>query len=204
MLARSRAAALLLLLLLLALPAVVARAEEGAEEDPYSEPGIYGAFGGTFAWQLFEDDLDTPALPVTVNNSMGVEIRLGYRAHPYVAGEVAIDVLDGFNGEVGTQNTSIDLLAGTFNLKGYLPAGRLQPYLAAGLGYMSVDSGNEALTDDGTDLVARFGSGLDVYVTDNFSVYAGWHYLLPFGDIQDFDLLAIHFGIQYMLRFQEP
>jgi opacity protein-like surface antigen len=196
MLARWHAAALALLLL----PAAPTR----AEEDPYSKPALYGGVGGTFTWQLFDQDIGTPGQVVTVNNTQGFELFLGYRASPYVGGEVQIDSMNGFNAEVGTQNTDIDLLSTTFNLKGYLPAGRLQPFLLLGVGYLNVDSGSPILTDDGNGLVTRFGSGLDVYLTDNFAVYAGWHYLLPFGDNSQLDTLSVHFGIQYMLRFLEP
>ncbi len=195
MLARSTAAALAFA----ALSAGTAR----AQEDPYSRPALYGAAGGTFAYQFFDDAIGRTGQPATVNNSQGFELRLGYRGHPNVAGEFEIDILDGFNGEVGTQNTAIDVLATTFSLKGFLPLGRFHPYLSVGAGYASYDAGNEGLVDDGTGPVVRFGAGTDFYVTDNFAVYVGSHYLLPFGDNEDLDLVAIHFGIQYMLRFQD-
>jgi opacity protein-like surface antigen len=201
MLARSAAALALLLL-----PALPARAEEtaGADEDPWARPGLYGAAGGTFGFQLFEGSLGTAGVEGEANNSQGFELRFGYRAHPYVAAEFELDILDGFNGEVGPIDTAIDILSTTFSAKGFLPIGRFHPYLTLGGGVMGVDAGNEILVDDGTSAVLRVGGGMDVYVTDNFAVYLGYHYLLPFGDNHGLDVYAIHFGIQYVLRLQEP
>ena len=199
MLARSHAAAPALLLLLL-LPAPPAR----AEEDPYSKPALYGAFGGTYVWELFDQEVGPPSQVVKVNNTTGFDVTLGYRGSPYLAGEVGIDAMNTFNAEIGSQHDSVDFVATTFNLKGYLPAGRLQPYLLAGAGYLNVDAHSSALTKDGNSPVMRFGCGLDAYLTDNLAVYTAWHYLLPFGDNKGLDTLAVHFGFQYMLRFEEP
>lgn len=43
----------------------------------------------------------------------------------------------------------------------------------------------------------RFGGGLDVYATEHVALCLGFDYLLPFGDAEDLDYMAITWGLLY-------
>jgi hypothetical protein len=50
-----------------------------------------------------------------------------------------------------------------------------------------------------TDFAMRFGGGLDIYSfgTDTVVITAGADYVLPFGDVEDFDYVSINVGVLY-------
>lgn len=109
----------------------------------------------------------------------------------------------------------------TGNLKAHLLTGFYQPFLRVGGGIMTIkgdieDTGRMAdeeltgqprfpnwpelnVSERWTDAVMRFGGGLDLYAfdTDEFVISAGADYVLPFGDVEDFDYVVINVGFQY-------
>jgi hypothetical protein len=52
-------------------------------------------------------------------------------------------------------------------------------------------------TDTTTDIVMRFGSGLDYYATEQIVLTLGLDYLLPFGELEDLDYVSISWGLRY-------
>lgn len=48
-----------------------------------------------------------------------------------------------------------------------------------------------------TDFAARFGAGLDIYLTENIVLSAGVDYVLPTGDVNDLDYVSFGGGGQY-------
>ena len=112
----------------------------------------------------------------------------------------------------------------TGNLKAHLLTGPYQPFLLVGGGMMTVKSEIKetdkmyetetvqgevvpkfpdwpgiAGSDRTTEFALRFGGGLDVYSfgTDSVVITAGVDYVLPFGDLEDFDYVSISVGLQY-------
>ena len=92
----------------------------------------------------------------------------------------------------------------TGNVKGHLLTGRWQPFLLAGVGLMT--SGVELRdpmgfgyrqSDWDNAFVARFGGGIDLYTNENIVLTVGADYVLPTGDLKDFDFISIGWGIQY-------
>ena len=81
-------------------------------------------------------------------------------------------------------------------MKGYVLTERLEaltngmvhPYLVAGVGVMGFDvKDTVGLSDDGHDLVARFGGGVDIYLAPNVGFYLEVIYLLTTGDVEGLD-----------------
>lgn len=122
--------------------------------------------------------------------------------------------------------TEFEVATVTANLKAHLFTGPWQPYLLVGGGMMSVkgevsDTGKmyeigyegdppEAYriypdwiglngSDRASDFTLRFGGGLDFYSfgTDSVVITAGADYVLPFGDVEDFDYVSINVGVLY-------
>ena len=114
----------------------------------------------------------------------------------------------------------------TANLKAHLLTGLWQPYLLVGGGMMHVESeiressklyewsqrlGQQEEEPDFPDwpgiasseseiaATMRFGGGLDIYSfgTDSVVITAGAEYVLPFGNLEDFDYISINVGVLY-------
>jgi hypothetical protein len=114
----------------------------------------------------------------------------------------------------------------TGNLKAHLLTGLCQPFLLVGGGMMTVkgeiketgvmteqrwDSKAEEFwlpypswpgisgSDRATDFALRFGGGLDLYSfdTDTAVITAEANYVLPFGDVEEFDYVSVSLGFQY-------
>jgi opacity protein-like surface antigen len=114
------------------------------------------------------------------------------------------------------RNFDLDLetLVFTVNAKGHLMTGRYQPFVLAGLGFMRMETkaydktSQAALDAAGRDrapqasdrrveVAARFGGGIDFYITENWVATAEASYLLPTGKLEDMDYYSIGLGLQY-------
>jgi len=80
---------------------------------------------------------------------------------------------------------------------------RLTEMTDGGLIRKPSERGAYELTDLGasTDRIlwelARFGGGLDFYITESIVASAGVDYLLPTGDVEDLDYVSFGWGLQY-------
>ena len=59
------------------------------------------------------------------------------------------------------------------------------------------DSLGLGLSASDEDFAARFGGGIDFYVTEKIGVSLDGSYVLPTGDLKDFDYFSIAWGFQY-------
>jgi hypothetical protein len=191
----------------------------------YSRNGIYLGIGGSYGIDTFgnspagEMNRHLASLgyagtdvKLDLDGSLGVNGQVGYRFHPHFSAEFQFEWLAGFDGDASEStlapgsfaDVSIEPWVLTGSLKGYLLTGRYQPYLSVGAGIMTV---REKLDDDTgmglsnseryTDATGRFGAGIDFYVNENFLVTAGASYVLPNGDVSDFDYVSVSWGIGY-------
>jgi hypothetical protein len=136
----------------------------------------------------------------------------GYRIHRNLVSEVQFQ----WNSGVGAKFKVVDLAileletwTLTGNLKVYvltdriesaLMDGRIQPFLLAGVGIMHFDVRDRLDLDasgDGLDLAARFGGGLDIYMTSNIGFYLDVTYLLTTGDVEGLDHIGLSLGAIY-------
>ena len=85
----------------------------------------------------------------------------------------------------------------TANAKAYVPPWKNgQLYFLAGAGVMrrEVESSNSA---DGTAFAARFGTGIEIWLTRNVVATVEARYVLPTGGLDDLDYVSGGFGLQY-------
>jgi opacity protein-like surface antigen len=182
-----------------------------ATEPDYARTGPYLGVGAAFAWDDFDirgrDDPDM---------AFGVNGWGGYRLLPFLAVELQVEYVNGFDTRMEFQSfipgfgsnvvkSEMEAVIFTGNLKAYLPLGRFQPFVLAGmgLGYVKRDStvSIDALTfrssDSDTDLVVRLGGGFDFYVLEALALQLSSSYVLPTGDFDGFDYVSLIAGLQY-------
>jgi len=200
--ARKRLGQLLSVAVLFSLPGV-ALADDA--EGNYARSGWYLGAGGVGAsFRGAESQLESAfsVANADVDNSLGFNLSAGYRGHEHLAVEVAFELMDDTDVDLsGGETSSIDSWSLMAYTKPYLMTGQIQPFVLAGLGIMQVRvSDPPGLSIDGpsaTEFAVRFGGGVDFYATEHVVIAVGANYVLPTGDIKDFDYLAIEWGLKY-------
>lgn len=115
----------------------------------------------------------------------------------------------------------LESLVFTTNVKGHLMTGRYQPFVLLGLGFMRMESKTRDVSPAAlprppgcpadlsiscfsaqareriTKVAARFGGGLDFYLTENVVVSAEGSYLMPTGKLSGLDYYSFSLGLQY-------
>ena len=199
-------------------PAPPAVIEE--EEPDYARVGPYLGIGGVYAVEFFNENnaehavgsvLESDSVEADIDNSSGFHVLAGYRVHPNIAVEARYEHLFQFNVD-GVDNYDWDHQAhgrvsawnATANVKAFFLTGRWQPYAVLGLGYLEGDGfvrdkphpeyhGSQT---DG-DFMMRFGLGMDACITEHIAIGPEIAYVLPFGDVEDFDFMTISAGLRY-------
>jgi opacity protein-like surface antigen len=59
------------------------------------------------------------------------------------------------------------------------------------------DTVGAGLSVSDTDLVLRFGGGLDFYTAENLLLFLEVSYFWTEGDIEDLDFIPVNFGVKY-------
>jgi opacity protein-like surface antigen len=173
--------------------ALFASSPVGAQaQDDFARNGAYlGLAGSVGIFPEAEDDLDD--VGGDVDTGLGLNARAGYRVHPHFAAEAEFEWVHS-SIEFAGSDADFDTFVGTVNGKAFLLTGRFQPFAMIGIGGLGVhgegDSGDSGFA-------ARFGGGLDVYITRNFYGAIDASYVLPTGDVDDFDLVSIGWGFGY-------
>jgi len=177
------------------LASIVWLALAGASQaDDFSRRGPYIGLNGAYGIDLFSTEIATAAgfatLPLSYDNSWGLNARLGYRAFGFLALEVEYEWMKGidvsFNGLYLATYKPHTL---TGNLKLYLPIWRVQPYLLAGggLAIYSVEFTPplSVLNASGTGFGFRGGAGLDLYLTKSLALNAEGTAVLNTSDLNN-------------------
>jgi opacity protein-like surface antigen len=160
----------------LCLASAPALADQHQGPDDQSKPGfgrsgfylgVNFAYGlGSFYENAIEDEVP---FSVNVDNSVGLNARLGYRLLPFFALEAHYEWLDGFDVKLaGFSSFEQTTHTITGNLKFLLPIWRIQPYLMLGVGaqYYDVDTKLLASFDrDDWVFAGRPALGVDIYLT---------------------------------------
>jgi len=173
-----------------------------AAEDEHARPGFYLGVGGLFAITNFQLP-SGGGLDFESTGSYGIDSRFGYRIHPMFAAEGQFQSYRRF--ELTTRQdgqdvgrTEIDGLSFSANGKFYPFVGTfkpsIQPYGLGGMGLLNLnaDPGTSA-----TDFMLRVGGGVDVYATPNLVLNFETSWVLPTGDLADFRIAPLAFGVQY-------
>ena len=191
-------------------------AEEDAEkEDDFGRTGFYIGVGGSLtklmeAKDTLQDELSPlDSLDIDVKSSFGVHGLGGYRFHPHFAAEFEADWNSPFDidfayGTARVAKAEVMPLVFTVNIKGYLFKSRFQPYAVVGVGVMTAQIKVKDVADfdvSGSDwytgFAARFGGGVDLYVTEHFVLNTEVRYVLPTGDVEGLDMISLGWGLQY-------
>jgi opacity protein-like surface antigen len=149
----------------------------GLAED-FGRSGVYLGASAAYGLGNFYEDAIEDAFPVSVNvdNSWGLNARLGYRLFSFFALEANYEYMNQFDVKVaGFQALEQRTHTITGNLKFLLPLWRFQPYLMLGAGgqYYKFDQTPFGIGDD-KDWVfaARPAVGVDFYLTKNLVLNA--------------------------------
>jgi opacity protein-like surface antigen len=197
---------------------VALTADPEAEQGEYSRRGLFAGFAGSYAFETFQDDAESdfqkvtvPSAALTVDDTAGFNGRVGYRCHERFSSEIQFEWLEGFDaqgsatgfGEIAT--IDFEPIVVTTNTKVHILTGRYQPFLLAGAGAMTADAklndkiGGLGLSSNQGEnaFTMRFGGGIDLYATKNAVVTLEASYVLPVGDLDSLDYVAIGWGFQY-------
>ena len=170
-----------------------------ADAQDYARNGAYlGLAGSVGIYTEAEDDLEDVFGNADIDPALGLNVRAGYRMHPHFALEGEFEWLSEADIEVGGQDVAtVESFTGTANGKAYLLTGRVQPFALIGIGGMGVrvEGGGGSEAEGG--FAARFGGGVDVYITENFLAAIDASYVLPTGDVDGADFVSIGWGFGY-------
>ncbi|MFT4569397.1 MAG: opacity protein-like surface antigen [Hyphomicrobiaceae bacterium] len=156
----------------------------------YARNGFYLIGAGSYAFEDFDGEFSELA-----DDTGGFNARVGYRFHPNVAAEIEYEWFDDFSKSSDIAEVD-EAWALTANAKLYAMTGCIQPYLLLGVGLMSadVDVSGSGSTEE---FLGRVGLGTDVYVTENIAVTGDATYLIPTGDLEDLNAIALSLGLMY-------
>jgi len=182
-------------------PARAQEEDDGGGED-FAREGVYLGVAGSFAIPTqLEDKLEKRyGESFSVDDSLGFHARVGYRLSPHLAFEVHSEWLSGFEATSSSGYADFEVLTITGDFKVYPLTGRWQPYLIAGAGGLIADVKEQSglgVSGDSNDFAARFGIGLDYYVTRSIALVVDASYVLPVEDVNDFDYFSLGWGLQY-------
>lgn len=195
----TRAPVFALSLWMLVLVCLVPSVSLAADDEDYTRSGFY--LEGTLvpAIQLFEDDLqqliqdETGASPnLDFQPGFGPKLIAGYRVVPFLAAQAQISWLGaGFRSNTQFDDVQVKTWNFSGDLKAYPLPGRIEPYALVGVGMLftdtSVESAGRSFSDSG--VMARFGGGVDMWISEYVWVGFGLNYVMPRGDVETFDYL---------------
>ncbi len=155
---------------------------------------VGGGIGGAFNTGDFD-----PA-----GNSLGLDVRGGYRFHRHIAVEGQLGWFNNVGGDLGRGDLDLRTLSFTANLKKFFPIGpgRVQPYLLAGIGVTRAKADVEVLGStvfDRTESAFTFrgGAGIEFYLTPHVNLYTEATYMLLTGALNGAGFVPLVFGAQY-------
>ena len=145
------------------LPASVqAEEHEAAEDADYGRAGVYLEVGGQAMLPVFRGQSNG-------DPSGGVTARAGWR----VGSRVAVELH--YEWDYRLRNNSSNVI--TADAKVFILTGRIQPYARAGLGV--IFGRVEGTGGTQSSFAARFGTGLDYWLTENWAATVYGDFVLP-------------------------
>lgn len=171
----------------------------------FDRPGLYigGGLVGGFTTRLEGELTEIPGVnDVEVDPSFGLVGKVGARITPRVALEARYEWMEDFETSfAGNEIAETTTSTVTADVKGYLGTGRIQPYLSAGAGFLRAksDDPTSSFQKTDTDFAARFGGGVDFYLTEVVGLSLDTSYVVGTGDVENLDYVSVGAGV--FLRF---
>lgn len=177
--------------------ALALSASSALAEDEFNRPGAYVGLGANYAVSGFQG----VAREADFGNSWGFNVRGGYRFTEFCAAEGLYEYLDDFGAGGKFASASVQTNTFTVNGKLLLPLGRFQPYLSGGVGFLNANGelkvAGVRASDSGTNFAGRVGGGIDVFATENISVYVDAGYVMPVDTVEDLYHFNLGWGARY-------
>lgn len=176
---------------------------QGGDED-FTRSGFYLGVGASYAISLIDQPVERVTLQqVSVDNSLGINARAGYRFLSWLAAELEYEWTSGFEvkGAGGAKLLRLEGNILTLNGKVILPTGRVQPYLLAGFGgtaFSVTDQARLGFKVSGTGAAGRLGVGVDIYVTPHIVLNLGADVVLTTNDLSQASQLRSQTGLDYV------
>lgn len=190
------------------------------DDEDYARTGFYGSFSiaGAHYTKIEQDvksDIEGAGFSGQINaeGPLGLDVRAGYRFHPHLGADIEFlwftkSVTEFIGTTLENPNIKndrfdvfkVETLNFFANLKGYILTGRIQPFAQVGAGLMhaKVDDKLSLNTLEGGDaFVARFGGGVDLYISPHFAFSVEGDYLLPTGSQNQLNSGTWSAGIKY-------
>ncbi|SCY43094.1 porin family protein [Desulfoluna spongiiphila] len=147
------------------------------------------------------ENIDTGSNGIDFDESVGFNVKLGYRISDSLEAEIDYLYIDGFDGSVaGIEAFELDGYAITANAKWYPSEGKVQPYCLVGAGVAdltaSVDFQDIQNSESDWGAVFRAGAGVDAYVSESVLFFGEISYYLTCGDIDDNDFMPMTLGVK--------
>jgi len=198
---------------LLLLAPALAQADEDLES--FSEPGFYVGVSGLYTHNFFDAQIDNALedflnskVDVSIDDSWGINARIGYRAASWFAIEAQYEFVDEFDVKAKAPDLPIPIpRQKIFSIKGHtitantrfiVPLWRTQPYVLLGAGYSMYESDVTAVAkpligSGGKErgFAGRAGGGVDFYLTPHLVVNAEATALLTTQDFSRPDVGSI-------------
>jgi hypothetical protein len=182
----------------------------------YAREGGYVGLGATYVLENvdtddFEDDVQSALsaagspvgnVSIDVDDTWGLNARVGSRFGSRFAMELVGDWFDDADVDVSARggldgSADLEAWAVTYNIKGYLLTGRVQPYVLAGGGVLGGELDSSVGSENEYGFCWRLGGGYDFYQTENVVLNLEAAYYLPTGDVRDFDFISVGLGVHY-------
>ena len=202
---RCACAALAVVLTLMAMPALAKddddddsgdKASEEADETEvdFNRTGPYLSLAGVWGVEEFDNSNN-----ISIDDSGGVNARVGYRALPWLSVEAVGEYMVNFNMDFGSDNGDLSMWNVGANLRLNLPTDLIQPYLIVGGGYLGADLKGACCGNgqDGHGGFARIGAGMEFYPWAHVGLDGGVGYVIPTGEVDDLRYLSITAGVIY-------
>ena len=186
---------------------------------PAADSGPYFGIGGTFAKQDFDtgdrdEALAGTGLSADFDDTWGLSVKAGYKFNRYIAAELALDYLPGFEWNVATSvggtplsgEATVDVTAWTLALKlTPFDLQKVKPYFVVGGGIMnasldvsaSIPGASASSSDDETDICGKVGLGVDYFITDNIAIGLEGAYWAGFNDLEEIRFYTVTAGVAY-------
>ena len=144
------------------------------------------------AFNLYRDRLGS------VDNSVGLDARVGYRATPFAAMEAEFEWVSPFDETLdGAVITTFRNYAIGVNGKFFLSDKAFQPYAIVGVNVLIVSESVPGRKSRDSDWGFRGGLGMDFYVSRHVALNTELTYMWGVGDVWQKDYLSLGAGLMY-------